>query len=247
MSNRAFAAVILLFLCVAAPANAETNDRLLLEQARADIEARNLAHDGTRFGYTIQNTSHGDEVSVFSIQFDPSLDHGQQWAVVSPSAAEDSALYEQAVQRVTWGNNLGPEVMADQALIVRKIFAEGIDHFNFLHEENERAIYQFKIEDLAFFSEGNEQVAKMSKFLTGELSINTTTSRLQSIRIYARKPFKPVVVAKVKTVDIQIEFAPAWDDGPLVQVGTQQHIAGSALFRKFTEKSGQVFSNFKRK
>jgi len=48
-------------------------------------------------------------------------------------------------------------------------------------------------------------------------------------------------------MNVLMEYAPVWEDGPLVKVNMQQDIAGSALFQKFVQRSEEIYSDFERK
>jgi hypothetical protein len=56
---------------------------------------------------------------------------------------------------------------------------------------------------------------KLSESLVSELVVSKADPHFLSLHIYAVKSFKPSLLAKVKTFEIKMEYAEAWEDGPL--------------------------------
>lgn len=64
--------------------------------------------------------------------------------------------------------------------------------------------------------------ANIASALVTELMVSKAMSnqppRFISLKTYAKKPFHPESMVKVKEFSVVMEFAPAWQDGPLVTV-----------------------------
>jgi len=261
MIYRFFAAILLLAVSFLAPANAETDNMRWLVQAQADSAARNLANDGVRFGYTVKFISHGTQVksktkdaNEFVLRFDPSMEKDQQWAILTPNSAENAKNYEAAQKKVTELREQHSDGMADQSLIFGKE-VEDVENVTskdsklyFLRNEADMAIYGSPILTVNNQTGTGQRMAKkILKVMATEFSVNTSTNLIQFVRIYAKKGFKPLPIAKINKMNVLMEYAPVWEGGPLVKVNMQQDIAGSALFQKFVQRSEEIYSDFERK
>ncbi|VAV97587.1 hypothetical protein MNBD_ALPHA06-2246 [hydrothermal vent metagenome] len=246
------------FVLFGSPAFAQIDADALLQRVQTDTAQRAEAAKDMRFSYnrTIKSnmlTKGADKPPVDVVmQFDPDVERDQQWTIVSPTETEDPDAYAKVVKQIADGIKNNPDGKPDQDLILKKFaFAGGTSTEatpTLLREENGIAIFKLDLETFANSSDGNAGgIKKMLKNLSGEFSVDIASSRLTNIHIFAQKPFKPVAVAKIKKFDMQIYFAPAWQNGPIFQVQQQMNISGSALFQKFTQEMDTVYSNFEKR
>lgn len=228
---------------------AQPDPDLVLQQAKDDIATRNLALNGDRFAYSLQLVSTGDEEFNVSLRFDPSLKVDQQWQILSPTKQQNPEIYAETLRQIEQSYQNDPTAKDDHELLVENFAKDENSTYQFLRKEGDLIVYGFDPSQSMSVSDqdgSDAGMGKIGKYLNAELTINAAKGRLASIRIFANKPFKPVVVAKIKKMDILIEFAPAWDGGPLVQVKESVVVSGSAMFQKFSQSVTETYSDFVR-
>lgn len=80
----------------------------------------------------------------------------------------------------------------------------------------------------------------LSKNLQTHLVVEKRTNRLASMHIFAKRGFKPSLLAKIHEFDVRIEFAEAWPGGPLVCAHTSRKLAGSYAFLASIEEFSTI-------
>ncbi len=124
----------------------------------------------------------------------------------------------------------------------RKSFAENGEPA-YLREEGEAYVYALPMESLDMSDGG--QLASVARHLSAELFVAKDDPRFLRLRIYAKEAFKPVPVAKVETMDVNITFAPIdGGEGPLAVRTESSGVSGSAMFKDFSEESVTTYSDF---
>lgn len=225
---------------------AQSDPDLLLQRVSDDIAARSMAADGVRFSYNMNTSVIGSKEYTVSLAYQPLDDRATQWQIVSPSLAENEEVYTQAKKKIDHDIEAKPDAKDDQALILKEVPGKNAEELVFISEEDGIAKYAINLtEGFVSFDGGDDKgMSKMLKHIKGEIAIDVASEQLLWVRMFAEKPFKPMAVAKIKNFNVKLHFAPAWDDGPIVQVRSESSVSGSALFQKFNEKSDITFSNF---
>jgi len=242
--------VFLSFILFSNSASAQSDIRALLERVNADIAARYQASLDVRFSYNMDILVSGSKASEVALAYEPSFSRAEQWKIISPTLKENEDVFNQAKKRIDRDAEKSPDAKDDRDLVLEKLPLTDEAAVVFISEENGISRFGIEVAELFLSSDEDEDglgMENLSKYLSAEMAINTNSDQLLWLRMYSKKPFKPVAVAKIKEFDIYLRFAPAWEGGPIVQIGTKSDISGSALFRKFSEKSEIVYSNFKRK
>lgn len=76
-----------------------------------------------------------------------------------------------------------------------------------------------------------KEVAKaddaISTHLLTELIIDKEHAKVLGLKIYAKQPFSPSALVKIKKFEMRLTFAQAWQDGPLIRTDFTRHIKGS--------------------
>ncbi len=237
-----------LFLTLPMVAQAEMDAQNLLEEVRKDIRARNSAAQHVRFSFDMKLSSVGDEFFMAKLHFDPSQETKQQWQVRFPSKAENEEIYTKTHQQIAEGRKNNPKIQEDRDLIIEEFLGKGELNPVFSRTHNGIAIFEFSVPS-SFLGDENEDdgMGDFTKYLSGELGIDLSNRQLAWMHIYAKKPFKPVMMAKVKHFDLRLDIAPAWPNGPMVQVREQIVISGTAMFQKFSQNIETIHSNFRKK
>ncbi|PHR63030.1 MAG: hypothetical protein COA47_01680 [Robiginitomaculum sp.] len=249
MLKRIFAICLGLILVTAIPARAQTDSAEYLERAEADIQKRRDATEGQRFGFAMQVIGEGDETSDVSLIYNPDNSANFGWTIVSPTLSQNKEIFEETQKQIESDAKHNPQEKSDQELIVDEIFDEEAAGFEYLRDDGNVAVFKFNADGSISMGRGEDDGdgPDFNKYMKAELGIDKELGRLAWIHIYAPKPFKPVIVAKIKKMDIWIHFAPAWTDGPLVQVREEVHVSGSAMFQKFSEHVIEIYSDFQPK
>ena len=238
--------LVFAFFIIAHPVSGQVDPKGLLERVRSDIEARHKASVGIRFSHEMRLAVSGSENYQVSLFFDPDLPRLEQWKVLAPAETEDRELFNQAKKRIDQNVQNNPDAQDDRELILASFPLKSEQEASYIGTGSDGlAIYSFDITEDFMSSDGVDgsgDMKKLSRFLSGELAIDTRTEQLSWLRIYSKKPFKPVPVAKIKKFDIRLLFAPAWQGGPIIQQKSISDVSGSALFKKFSERSDMEIS-----
>ncbi|MBL1431286.1 hypothetical protein JYT75_00640 [Oceanicaulis sp. AH-315-P02] len=246
---KAFLAIVIAIVIFPFSVTAQSDPDTLLQRVSDDIVARSVAADGVRFSYNMDTSVAGSKEYTVSLAYQPLADRATQWQVISPSFAENEEVYAQAKKQIDKDVEHKPDAKDDQALILREVPGNNAKELIFISEEDGIAKYAIQLTEGFMNPDGGDDkgMSKMLKYLKGEIAIDVASEQLLWFRIFAEKPFKPMAVAKIKKFDIKLHFAPAWHEGPIVQVRSESIVSGSALFQKFNEKSEITFSNFVQK
>jgi hypothetical protein len=242
--------LVFLVFCIvfpaASPGFAQTDYAALLKRAESNVLAQAANAKGQRFSYSMKISAAGDEPYNVDLQYDPTSVPGQQWTIISPTAEQNSEVYAEARKQLDKDFADNPDAKDDLDILVGEWpWKRSVTPY-FLREENGTAIYSFDVTS-EFMEEEEGGEGSIAKYLSGELGIDTVSEQLVWMNLFAKKPFKPVVVAKIKKFDIRLQFAPAWQGGPLAQVSEVVDVSGSAMFQKFSEHIETVFSNIEKK
>lgn len=218
-------------LALAGLAQAETAEPVLPPELSAAYEGvRARFDDKTRFAFT--HVLEAGDVAL-TMRFDPALPKENRWTLVAPAEAELSKQAKSAFDELRKNSE-----DADVKLVARK--PEGLLDADAAKLKEEAGAVYFAGRPTKVMGSGGDgekkQSAALEKFLKAELGVTAEAPFLKTYRLFAEKPFKPVVVAKIKRFDMTITFAEAWPGGPIVTSGLVQDIAGSAMMQEFEEK-----------
>ena len=226
-----------LCLLLLVPQTAHSNDIAALEAAISDAEARLEGHESTRFSF--RKTIEQPDVRVV-LRYDPS--QKPPWSVIGEGAdAADAAV------RSHNESLAGAEEPPDRDALItdpRRLLTAG--ETDFLREEDGAWVYNFDLREGVEMVGGGER-ADITRYLAGEVFVDKESGRLSGMRFFAPEPFKPAPVAKVKEMNVRIDFAPVdGGEGPLVSVREETKVSGSAMFQSFSEQSTTTYSGFEK-
>ena len=203
----------------ALPALAETP----LDKVRAAPE------DGPSYRFDL-NFDDGDLKA--KAQVDPSLPEGKRLVLLSPTEDElddDEAKMFQTLQENTtgdkiWCNRFSRNIPEDAKLI---------------SESGEAAVYSFRP---VASEEDDDNAAKAYKHLTGRVTVSKDTPVILAYEMYAEKPFKPAMVAKIDSFNMKVscDYAP---DGRTYVKNMSLDLSGSAMMQKFAQTERREISN----
>lgn len=224
-----------LCLLILAPQAAHSSDLAALEAAISDAESRLEGHETTRFSF--RKTIEQPDVRVV-LRYDPS--QKPPWSVIG-----DPVDTAEAAARSHNEALIGAETSPDRDALMtepRKLMTQG--DAQFLREENGAWVYNFDLKEGVEMA-GGGQKADITSYLKGEIFVDKDSRQLSGMRFYAPEPFKPAPVAKVKEMNVRIDFAPVdGGEGPLVMTREATKVSGSAMFQDFSEQSTATYSGF---
>ena len=202
----------------ALPAMAETP----LEQARTAPE------DGPAYKFDLRIED--DDLKAEAL-VDPSLPEGERLVLISP--AEDE-LDNPAADRLKelkqntsgdkiWCSRFSHNIPADATLI---------------SESGEAAVYSFQ----PVATEEEADMAKTYKHLTGRVTVSKDRPAILAYEMFAEKPFKPMLAARIDSfsMEIKCDYAP---DGRTYVKNMSLDLSGSAMMQRFAQTERREISN----
>ncbi|NTS75809.1 hypothetical protein HR060_02925 [Catenovulum sp. SM1970] len=122
----------------------------------------------------------------------------------------------------------------------------------YLGEQDNRWLFELK-NALQIDLESNEfdddkQVPlhdSMSKNLQVQMHIDKTSEQLVAIEVHAKAPFSPSFFSTVEHFEVKINYAPAWQGGPIVKQNATSKVKGSyGLFFDIDQSLSSQVSNY---
>lgn len=212
-----------------------------LETAIVDAERRHDEAQDLRFTFTMRVVN---EERDLKLRYDP--ESRDFWSIqLNDRAGEEASEQHEKMRERLAKRAAESEEGADQALLVSKVrdLIGGIVELN--RSEGGVDIYRFPVSNEAEIFGGGEQKFDVAEHLTGEIGL--AGDRLVSMRFFAAEPFRPVIVAKIESFDLQISFEEIWEGGPYVTVLQRMQVDGSAFFKSFAERSTMTYADFERR
>lgn len=198
----------------------------VFEAAVADAIARSA--DAPRFSFTqtVVNLESGQRLVA---RFNPEGPEGARWSLMEPAleALEGEAL--QFWDRMRVQDEADIELLADDIEDMAPVDA------SYAGESEGRSVYRGVMPEASEDDEDRPPRA-MREAVTAEVIIDNAEQRLESYRLVAERAFRPNALARVTDFEMTIDFAEAWDEGPLVIARVSQAVSGSALFQSFNER-----------
>ncbi len=226
---RIFSGLILsLFLVCIAPAEADSGATLaMLEKAAAKAaELDSLS----RYAFTLERRSavNGAEEKIIRARFDPRWPEGEQWRLVdqSESASEETLDALKALQK---------SAEDDEALVYDKLNEMLVD-VELRQETDEVATFIAPLNDDDLPPD----------VLEVEVTLNKIEGYVSRIAVRSIREFKPVVIAKVKSLSQIQTYAAPVGDGPALLQSSENTARGSAMFKKFNQHSSSIYSDIER-
>ncbi|PHS21709.1 MAG: hypothetical protein COA84_15365 [Robiginitomaculum sp.] len=237
-----------------------------LEQALADTESRYAASKDVRMAFTTRIETGDEDNPLVEFSYDPALPEGERSVLIHPSEAENPKARKKIMkqrakalkQRVEKGEEAA---QPDRDLYLenpRKLLSDGAAKFT--REEGGNYVFSFQPafgavnfgggddEDEGKKKKGKDKDKKdFSTYLLGEMSVSKDPQRLTGVRFYAPESFKPVAIAKIKKFEINMQIAPAWEDGPMISALQEVTVSGKAMFKAFEQHSVVTNSGFEKR
>ncbi len=155
-------------------------------------------------------------------QIDPTRPEGERLTLVSPDPATlkgDAAETYAKLQARTSGENLWctsftANIPADAKLI---------------SESGEAAVYSFTP-----LASEDKDLEKVYKHLTGRVTVSKEKPAILAFEMFAEKPFKPAMVAKVDSFSLKADCTPA-PDGRTYISAFALDVSGNAMMQPFSQ------------
>ena len=240
-----------------------------LENATADTMARFNRYKDSRFAFISRIETGNENVPLVEFSYDPALPINERYVLIHPSVAENTKARKRILkQRAKDLEALAEEEEGDT--IDRDLLIEDPKKLlnntaKFEREEDGNYVFSFQPapgsvnfggggdEDKNKESSDKKKKAKkkdkkdFSSHLKGEMYISKDAQRLTGVRFYAPESFKPVPIAKIKSFEIKMDIAPAWEGGPMVSIKQDISASGKAMFKAFEQHSVVTSSGFEKR
>lgn len=185
------------------------------------------SRDGPLYAFTLN--LHADGVDSV-MRIDPSKPEGERVTVLSPpeadwteKLAERVANMQDNTQGDIWCASLADNIPADAALV---------------SETETTATYAYTPTD----DSEDEDLNRIARHLRGTVVVDKVTPAILSLEMLAEKPFKPVMVAKVRQFEMKVTCDRA-PDGRTHIASLDIDIAGSAMMQSFSQSDRQTITD----
>lgn len=196
-----------------------------LAQLHGAIE-RVQAHSEQRYAFTVDYwSSDGEEEFSMTARYDPRRAEGERWEAIKPTADE---LPKKALKAF---KQLEKIERPDERFLYDDL-DEAIGGIEFAEETDTALVFKgpLLIDDLP------------EDALEAQITVNKAGGFISRIEATSIKPFKPVAVAKVKSMRlVQLYSLP--QDGPALLTQSESDVSGSAMFKSFKAQSQEVYSD----
>nr|WP_321360901.1 hypothetical protein [uncultured Hyphomonas sp.] len=155
-------------------------------------------------------------------QIDPTRPEGKRLTLLSPDPATltgDAAKTYEALQAKTSGDNIWCSTFDENIPADAKLISES----------GEAAVYSFTP-----LAGDNKDMEKIYKHLTGRVTVSRETPAILSFEMFAEKPFKPAMIAKVDSFSLKADCTPA-PDGRTYISAFALDVSGNAMMQPFTQ------------
>ncbi len=160
-----------------------------------------------------------------------SAPEGQRLTVHQPPKDEWSEEFEAEITE--YEKNLGKDFWC-QGLM------EDIESFSEARQASEGMVFDVNLK----IDADDKEAAKFAKNMEVKVTLSPDDAAVLGYSMRAPKPFRPVMIAKIKRfeLDIACERAP---DGRTYAKRMQSNIEGRAMMKKFSQKETRVVSNLR--
>ncbi|WP_428407371.1 hypothetical protein [Hyphococcus sp.] len=219
------------FVLFAAPAFAETvgepaSAALLMQAAK---KAKDFAQQ-YRYAYTVDYwTSDGEKELSAKLRFDPRLEEGERWTLLSPSEDDLDKKARKALKQMQ-KNDGGDEPILYDGL------HEMIDDAELVSDTETEAVFLAQVDE--------EDAPKDA--LEVYITLDKAAGYVSAIELKSKQPFKPAAVAKVNSLTQIQRFSAPQDGGPALIATSEAQVEGEAMFKSFASETRQVFSEIER-
>ena len=217
-------------LFLAAPAAAEkaleheTAPLLLAAAEKAKANADNL------YAFNVEHwSSNGEKEVTVKLHYDPRLEKGERWQVLSPGEDE----LEKPAQKTL--SKLRKTEMEDNPVLYEKL-DEMIEAADFLEETETEAVYVAQVDGDDFPKDALEVY----------ITLNKPGVYVSKIEVRSKKAFKPMPIAKVEHLLETRTFTAPEGDGPAFIEATNSVVEGEAMFKSFKQLTHQTFSDIEK-
>ena len=162
---------------------------------------------------------------------DPSLPEGERLTLISPDETDlDEATAKQLADMKA--NTTGDNIWCSR-------FSRNIPgNAKLISESGEAAVYSFQ--PVGTREDGD--MAKAYKHLSGRVTVSKDKPAIIAYEMFAEKPFKPMLVAKVDSFSMKVscDYAP---DGRTYVKDMRLDLSGSAMMQDFAQSERREISN----
>jgi len=163
-------------------------------------------------------------------QVDPSLPEGERLTLVSPAAdtleGDAAERYEQ-LRKNTSGDRIWCSSFNENIPAGAKMISESAD----------AAVYSFTP-----LPGEDKETAKIYKHLTGRVTVSKDAPGILAFEMFAEKPFKPAMVAKVDNFSMKVACARAPDGRTYVE-SLALDVSGNAMMQPFSQSERREVTN----
>ncbi|MEM9495357.1 MAG: hypothetical protein AAGA09_05095 [Pseudomonadota bacterium] len=193
-----------------------------------DVAAEANAYEEKRFAFTVDYSAeeNGEAISAV-LRFDPRRPSGEKWDLIGADIddlTKDERKRFKALQKDENGD--------------KDITYAGVDEMltdvSFVDETETHARFRTPLSD--------EDLP--DGVMEALLTVDKNARYISEIRVQTIKPFKPAPIAKIKSLFETLSFSPpAEEGGPVLLTRSESGAEGKAMFRKFSAKSVEIYSD----
>ena len=171
-----------------------------------------------------------DDTLKGEAQVDPTRPEGQRLTLISPDPAtlegEAAETYAKLQARTSgekiWCTSFKSNIPADAKLI---------------SESGEAAVYSFTP-----LPGDDKDMEKVYKHLTGRVTVSKLTPAILAFEMFAEKPFKPAMVARIDNFSMKADCSPA-PDGRTYISAFSLDVSGNAMMQPFSQSERREVTN----
>ena len=217
--------------CLVCSAVAETGNGAALAMLEK-AAARAVEQDPlSRYAYTLERESqnNGDTITSIKARFDPRWPAGEQWRLVGQNLDTASKETRKALK------SLQKSEENDDPLVYDKL-SELLVDAQLIEETEETAIFTAPIAE--------DELP--SGVLQAEITLNKIEGYVSKIAVRSTRAFKPVAIAKVKSMSQEQVYAAPINNGPALLKSSENLASGKAMFKKFEQHTTTIYSDIER-
>ncbi len=220
--------VVCLFF-LAASAQAEEAPPQAIDILAAAV-ATAMEYSDARYAFSVDfwSEQNGDELAL-KLRFDPREERGEQWSLLDVSIDDLSKDQKKALKQFQKSEN------PDEAMVYDTLEDE-LGGIVLVEETQAVAVFTGPVvsDDLP------EDVLEMT------ITLNKAEGFVSQIDVRSIKPFKPMPVAKIKSMTQSQTYAAPNGDGAVLLQASEGAANGKAMFKSFTTQSRQRYFDIER-
>jgi len=208
----------------------EAANEVLVDLRRAVDVAESNGDQRWAFNMRFTNNDEKKGSKSYLLNFDPRRPEGERWEAVSPKEEEFTKEEKKTFTEFEKADN------ADEGLVYDGL-GESLDGAYVISDNDTSALIRGALND-------EEMPEKVRDALQMTITFEKAAGFVSEVLVEAVKPFKPVVVAKVKEMKQTNNYASVGPNGEILLVRSRSVAKGSAMLKAFSSNTVSEYSDF---